>query len=131
MSMRLAARTPESARAVRSPREARVPRTNTQPASTSSCPGGEEPPPRCSGKAEKRLCGGAGEHQLQSQSIRVRGEDRPPGHQGDASAHCGASPHPTEFGFSPLSGVLSREVVESPSLEIFKTHLDKVLYSLL
>ena len=26
---------------------------------------------------------------------------------------------------------LPREVVESPSLEIFKTHLDKVLYNLL
>jgi len=26
---------------------------------------------------------------------------------------------------------LPRETVESPSLEIFKTHLDKVLYSLL
>ena len=26
---------------------------------------------------------------------------------------------------------LPREVVESPSLEIFKTHLDKVFYSLL
>jgi len=26
---------------------------------------------------------------------------------------------------------LPREVVESPSLEIFRTHLDKVLYSLL
>jgi len=26
---------------------------------------------------------------------------------------------------------LPREVVKSPSLEIFKTHLDKVLYSLL
>jgi len=33
--------------------------------------------------------------------------------------------------FFPLRTTEPREVVESPSLEIFKTHLDKVLCSLL
>jgi len=38
-------------------------------------------------------------------------------------------PPPKGLGFQVTQGI--REVVESPSLEIFQTHLDKVLCSLL
>ena len=47
-------------------------------------------------------------------------------------AGSGAAPCPTREGQQKATAIrLPREVVESPSLEIFKTRLDKVLCSLL
>ena len=115
MSLRLAARTPESARAERLLREACVPRTNTKPASTSSCPGGEEPrhclrSGRGSAAAGRRRKGSAAELvNITSylKACQVQEETWPPGHQDDASAHSRASPPapPKGLGFVLLSGI--------------------------